>query len=66
MKVTMPYPASTTGTVDLIGNPIKLSDSPVDYRLAPPTCGQHTDEVLKELLFLEANEIADLRKRGIV
>jgi crotonobetainyl-CoA:carnitine CoA-transferase CaiB-like acyl-CoA transferase len=66
MKVTMPYPASAKGTVDLIGNPIKLSDSPVDYRLAPPTCGQHTDEVLKELLFLEENEIADLRARGIV
>jgi crotonobetainyl-CoA:carnitine CoA-transferase CaiB-like acyl-CoA transferase len=66
MKVTMPYPAAASGAVDLIGNPIKLSDSPVDYRLAPPTCGQHTDEVLKELLFLSEDEIEDLRENAII
>jgi crotonobetainyl-CoA:carnitine CoA-transferase CaiB-like acyl-CoA transferase len=66
MKVTMPHPMAGSGKVDLIGNPIKLSESPVDYKLPPPTCGQHTDEVLKELLFLEEKEIADLRAKGIV
>jgi crotonobetainyl-CoA:carnitine CoA-transferase CaiB-like acyl-CoA transferase len=66
MKVTMPHPLAGSGTVDLIGNPIKLSESPVDYKLPPPTCGQHTDEVLKELLFLEDKEIAELRAKGIV
>jgi crotonobetainyl-CoA:carnitine CoA-transferase CaiB-like acyl-CoA transferase len=66
MKVTMPHPSAGSGTVDLIGNPIKLSESPVDYKRPPPTCGQHTDEVLKELLFLEDKEIADLRAKGIV
>jgi crotonobetainyl-CoA:carnitine CoA-transferase CaiB-like acyl-CoA transferase len=66
MKVTMPYPAAASGTVDLIGNPIKLSESPVDYHRAPPTCGQHTDEVLKELLFLEDAELGDLRNRGVI
>jgi len=66
MKVTMPYPMAGSGTVDLIGNPIKLSESPVDYHRPPPTCGQHTDEVLKELLFLEDKEIAALRAKGVV
>ena len=66
MKVTMPHPAAGSGEVDLIGNPIKLSASPVDYTRPPPTCGQHTDEVLKELLFLEEKEIAELRAKGIV
>ncbi|HVM83335.1 MAG TPA: CaiB/BaiF CoA-transferase family protein [Candidatus Binatia bacterium] len=66
MKVTMPHPAAGSGQVDLIGNPIKLSESPVDYTRSPPTCGQHTDEVLKELLFLEEKEIAELRSKGIV
>jgi crotonobetainyl-CoA:carnitine CoA-transferase CaiB-like acyl-CoA transferase len=66
MKVRMPHPSAGSGHVDLIGNPIKLSESPVDYKLPPPTCGQHTDEVLKELLFLEAKEIAELRANGIV
>ncbi|MDQ7246788.1 CaiB/BaiF CoA transferase family protein [Dongia sedimenti] len=66
MKVRMPHPMAGSGHVDLIGNPIKLSDSPVDYKLPPPTCGQHTDEVLKELLHMEDKEIAALRARGIV
>jgi crotonobetainyl-CoA:carnitine CoA-transferase CaiB-like acyl-CoA transferase len=66
MKVTMPYPPAGSGTIDLIGNPIKLSESPVDYHRPPPTCGQHTDEVLKELLFMEDKEIAELRAKGIV
>jgi crotonobetainyl-CoA:carnitine CoA-transferase CaiB-like acyl-CoA transferase len=66
MKVTMPHPLAGSGTVDLIGNPIKLSESPVDYKRPPPTCGQHTDEVLKELLFMEDKEIAELRAKGIV
>ncbi|HVY99231.1 MAG TPA: CaiB/BaiF CoA-transferase family protein [Dongiaceae bacterium] len=66
MKVTMPYPPAASGSIDLIGNPIKLSESPVDYHRPPPTCGQHTDEVLKELLFMEAKEIAELRGKGIV
>jgi crotonobetainyl-CoA:carnitine CoA-transferase CaiB-like acyl-CoA transferase len=66
MKVTMPYPPAGSGSIDLIGNPIKLSESPVDYHRPPPTCGQHTDEVLKELLFMEDKEIAELRAKGIV
>jgi crotonobetainyl-CoA:carnitine CoA-transferase CaiB-like acyl-CoA transferase len=66
MKVQMPHPLAGSGHVDLIGNPIKLSESPVDYKRPPPICGQHTDEVLKELLFLEEKEIAELRGKGIV
>ena len=46
--------------------PIKYSGTPVDYALPPPYCGQHTDEVLKELLAMPAAEIAGLRERGIV
>jgi crotonobetainyl-CoA:carnitine CoA-transferase CaiB-like acyl-CoA transferase len=66
MKVTMPYPPAGSGSVDLIGNPIKLSESPVDYHRPPPTCGQHTDEVLKELLFMEDKEIAGLRGKQVI
>jgi crotonobetainyl-CoA:carnitine CoA-transferase CaiB-like acyl-CoA transferase len=66
MKVTMPYPTAGSGSIDLIGNPIKLSESPVDYHRPPPTCGQHTDEVLKELLFMEDKEIAELRAKQVI
>ena len=40
---------SAAGPVHLIGNPLKLSKTPVTYRRAPPTCGQDTEEVLAAL-----------------
>jgi crotonobetainyl-CoA:carnitine CoA-transferase CaiB-like acyl-CoA transferase len=50
----------------LIGSPLKLSDSPVSYRRPPPTLGQHTDEVLDEILGVSADERATLRASGII
>ncbi len=50
MVVTMSYDHAETGQVDLIGNPVKFSKTPVTYRRPPPICGEHTDEVLQELL----------------
>lgn len=66
MKISMPHPVAGTGEVDLIGCPIKMSETPVDYRLPPPTCGQHTVEVLQELLHLRDQEIADLKAKKII
>ena len=66
MKITMPHPLSASGTVDLIGNPIKFSETPVDYRLPPPYCGQHTQDVLGDLLQMSNAEIEALRQRGVV
>jgi len=65
MEITMAHPA-TRGGVSLIGNPIKYSETAADYRLAPPILGQHTDEVLGELLGLGVAEVAALRERGVV
>lgn len=50
MKISMPQPLAQSGEVDLIGNPVKFSRTPVTYRHAPPTCGEHTDELLREIL----------------
>lgn len=49
MKISMPHALAEGGRVDLIGNPIKFSKSPVSYRRGPPLCGEHTDEVLAEM-----------------
>ncbi len=65
MHLKMPYPGSQSGEVDLIGNPIKFSETPVDYRHAPPTCGEHTDEVLQEF-GLSPEEIAGLKDGGAI
>jgi crotonobetainyl-CoA:carnitine CoA-transferase CaiB-like acyl-CoA transferase len=54
------------GPVNLVASPLRLSRTPPEYRSAPPLLGQHTDEVLGEVLNLDAHEIAELRNRAIV
>ena len=49
MLVTMQHP--TIGDLPLVGSPLKMSATPVEYRLPPPLMGEHTDEVLRELGF---------------
>lgn len=49
MKITLPYANSATGKVDLLGSPLKMSETPVSYRRAPPRLGEHTSEVLAQL-----------------
>jgi crotonobetainyl-CoA:carnitine CoA-transferase CaiB-like acyl-CoA transferase len=66
MQIAMPHPLAGKETVDLIGNPIKFSRTPVDYRRPPPVLGQHTEDVLRDLLDLPKTEVAALRERGIV
>jgi len=46
MKVSMQTGRSKDGHVELIGNPLKLSRTPVSYRLPPPVVGQHNQEIL--------------------
>ncbi len=50
MVVDMPYEHAESGKIKLIANPIKFSKTPVRYRRPPPTCGEHSNEVLAELL----------------
>jgi crotonobetainyl-CoA:carnitine CoA-transferase CaiB-like acyl-CoA transferase len=66
MKVSMPYRGSRDGKVDLIGNPIKFSETPVEYRFAPPRAGQDSDDILQELLDIGPEERARLRGKGVI
>jgi crotonobetainyl-CoA:carnitine CoA-transferase CaiB-like acyl-CoA transferase len=52
--------------VQVIANPVKLSETPADYRGAPPLLGQHTDEVLSERLGLGAAALSELREKRII
>ena len=54
------------GTLPTVANPIRMSESPITYDMAPPMLGQHTDEVLGELAGLDAEKIAALRGQGIL
>jgi len=66
MKLEMPHPKTGTKPVGMVASPLKLSKSQVDYRYAPPVLGEHTDEVLSDLLGLAADDIAGLRERGVI
>jgi crotonobetainyl-CoA:carnitine CoA-transferase CaiB-like acyl-CoA transferase len=47
MLVKMDHP--NIGELPLVGSPLKISNTPVEYRLPPPLMGKHTEEVLREL-----------------
>jgi formyl-CoA transferase len=49
MVVAMPRADVQKGQVRLLGNPLKLSRTPVTYRLPPPHCGQDSQEILARL-----------------
>jgi crotonobetainyl-CoA:carnitine CoA-transferase CaiB-like acyl-CoA transferase len=61
LQLDLPHPF---GRAPGIASPIRLSATPVAYRRPPPTLGQHTCEVLQELLLLSEAEIAELRVQG--
>ena len=63
--VQMPHAASPDG-VKVIANPVRLSETPADYRRPPPVLGQHTEEVLGERLGLSGARLAELREKGVI
>ena len=64
--IKMDYLSSNSKNVELLGNPIKLSSTPVSYRHPPPYLSQHTQEVLKEILELDEDELGQLTKEKII
>jgi crotonobetainyl-CoA:carnitine CoA-transferase CaiB-like acyl-CoA transferase len=64
MVLRMEHPVA--GSVGQLGCPLGLSETPASLRLPPPLLGQHTDEILADLLGLDAREIDRLRESGVV
>jgi crotonobetainyl-CoA:carnitine CoA-transferase CaiB-like acyl-CoA transferase len=62
MQMTMPHVAGAD--VALVANPIRLSDTPVQYREAPPQLGQHTRAVLRDTLNMSEEDIDELQRKG--
>ena len=57
---------STIGALKMLGIPFKFSDTACSVRRAPPTLGQHNDEILKGELGLDENAIAELRQAKVI
>jgi crotonobetainyl-CoA:carnitine CoA-transferase CaiB-like acyl-CoA transferase len=54
------------GSMDLVASPLKLGGTPVRTDSPPPLLGQHTDEVLAEVLGWTAERIAALRAQEVL
>jgi crotonobetainyl-CoA:carnitine CoA-transferase CaiB-like acyl-CoA transferase len=54
------------GKVKLIRNPVTFSETPASIYLPPPSLGEHTDEILKQILGYDSERIKDLRKKEIL
>ena len=65
-EVAIELPHPTAGKVKLVRNPIRMSATPATSDKAPPLLGQHTDEVLRDVLGLGEAEITALRNKGVV
>ena len=63
IKIELDHPIA--GKIPLVASPMRFSGTPIEHTMAPPTLGQHTEDVLRSLGKSES-ELARLRADGIV
>jgi crotonobetainyl-CoA:carnitine CoA-transferase CaiB-like acyl-CoA transferase len=63
IKIELDHPIA--GKMPLVASPMRFSGTPIEHTMAPPTLGQHTEDVLRSLGKSDA-ELARLRADGIV
>lgn len=56
----------TCGQMKLVNTPVKYSYSEPSIRMPPPLLGQHTDEILRDILRMDVSEIEGLKAEGVV
>jgi len=64
MRMTMRHPVGAD--VPLVANPIRFRTHPIEYNHPPPLLGQHTEQVLGEVLGMDEADIRDLRTQGVI
>jgi len=64
VKIEVEHPVA--GRLPMVASPMRFSGTPLEHKTPPPLLGQHTDQVLKELLGKDAAEIARLRENGAI
>ncbi|MFC3854180.1 CaiB/BaiF CoA transferase family protein [Salinispirillum marinum] len=57
---------ASAGEVKLVSNPIRFDGVAMNADSAPPVLGQHTEDVLREVLALDDNAIVRLRDDGVI
>jgi crotonobetainyl-CoA:carnitine CoA-transferase CaiB-like acyl-CoA transferase len=64
LAVKMPH--TRAGIVPTLANPMRLSETPIEYRMGPPVVGEHSDDILASLLGMNPEEISGLRDSGVI
>ena len=64
--LAMQLPHALAGLVPQVASPIRLSETPVEYRNAPPLLGEHTQQVLEQVLGLKPDAVEALRRSGVL
>jgi crotonobetainyl-CoA:carnitine CoA-transferase CaiB-like acyl-CoA transferase len=64
LVMCMPHPVA--GTVDVMASPYRFNGERLPVRMAPPTLGEGTNEVLADLLGLSEETLKGLKERGVV
>lgn len=65
LQMPQPVTSQTLGTFELVGQPVQLERTPSRLAVAPPECGEHTDEILADLGYSK-DQIAELRERDAI
>ena len=65
-ELRVEIPNALGGVTPVVRSPLRLSATPVEYKFAPPLLGQHTEEVLKNVIGKGAEDIRRLRAKNII
>ena len=64
LRITLPHAGG--GEVAMVRNPLKFSATPLQYTQAAPVLGQHTTQVLEEVLAIGEAQLQRLRGQGVI
>jgi formyl-CoA transferase len=64
MVIDVEHPSA--GTIRMVASPLKIPSAPVAVRLPPPTLGEHTEQILHELLGYDDKTVHDLRTARVI
>ena len=57
---------TVAGKIRVLGIPTKLSETPGEVKLPPPILGEHTEEILRDLLGQPPEAVESLREQGVI
>ncbi len=64
LRLDVPHP--TAGSVPLVASPLRIPTTPTTFRYPPPLLGEHTEEILQNMLGYDATAVATLRTEGVI